>query len=136
MKNTKSSLLSFIFIIVLSIFSSCSSDDDNPAPQSRNIKFEITGDYSGRLTVAYSDEGGNSQTIDVNSLPWSKSLVVDSSVSAIAIAAGNSGVNNPGEIGEMITLKIYRNDAVVKESTATAIDNGFIELGISYSFDL
>lgn len=136
MKNTKSFLLSFIFITVLSIFSSCSSDDDNPAPQSRNIKYEITGNYSGRLTVTYADEGGNSQTIDVNSLSWSKSLVVENSVSAIAIAAGNSGVNNPGQMGETITLKIYRNDVVVEVSTATATDNGFIELGIGYSFDL
>jgi len=136
MNTTKSFLLPFIFIAVLAVFSGCSSDDDSPAPQSRNIKYEITGNYSGRLTVAYADEGGNSQIINVSSLPWSKSLTIEKDVSAIAIAANNSGVSSPGEIGETITLKIYRNDVVVEESTTTALENGFIELGISYSFDL
>lgn len=136
MKSTKSFLLPFIFITILSVFLSCSSDDDNPAPQSRNIKYEITGNYSGRLTVAFSDESGNSQTINVSSLPWSKSVTIENDVSAIALAAGNSGVNNPGSSGETITLKIYRNEEMVEESTTVATDNGFIELGISYSFDL
>ena len=135
MKNSKSILLFASILAIIFVFASCSGDDDNSTPQSRNIKYEITGNYSGRLTVAYSDEGGNSQTIDVNSLPWSKSLTVDSDVSAIAVAATNSGVNNPGKIGETITLKIYRNSEEVEESTATATDNGFIELGISYSFN-
>ena len=136
MNTTKSFILPFIFIALLAVFSGCSSDDDRPAPQSRNIKYEITGNYSGRLTVAYADEGGNSQIINVSSLPWSKSLTIEKEVSAIAIAANNSGVSGPGEIGETITLKIYRNDVVVEESTTTALENGFIELGISYSFDL
>lgn len=135
MKNSKSILLFASILAIIFVFTSCSGDDDNSTPQSRNIKYEITGNYSGRLTVAYSDEGGNSQTIDVNSLPWSTSLTVDSDVSAIAIAATNSGVNNPGRTGETITLKIYRNSEEVKESTATALENGFIELGISYSFN-
>lgn len=135
MKNSKSILLFASILAIIFVFTSCSGDDDNSTPQSRNIKYEITGNYSGRLTVAYSDEGGNSQTIDVNSLPWSTSLTVDSDVSAIAIAATNSGANNPGRTGETITLKIYRNSEEVKESTATALENGFIELGISYSFN-
>ncbi|MBC9795204.1 MmpS family transport accessory protein [Sinomicrobium weinanense] len=127
-----------IYLLVFSLsfcLISCSSDDDS-ASEPRNIKYEITGNYAGRLTVVYSDKGGNSQTINVNSLPWSESLTVDSDISAIALAAGNSGVDNPGAEGESITLKIYRNGEVVEESTATATDNGFIELGISYSFDL
>lgn len=136
MKNTKSILFLAGIMAMLFTFTNCSGDDDNSAPQPRNIKYEITGNYSGRLTVAYSDEGGNSQTINVNSLPWSKSLVVENSVSAIAIAANNSGVSDPGEMGETITIKIYRNGELVKESTAAATENGLIELGISYSFDL
>ena len=138
MTNTKSILFLAGIIAMLFAFTSCSSDDDKgpEEPQSRAIKYEITGNYSGRLTVAYSDEDGDSQTINVNSLPWSKSLTIDNSISAIAIAAGNSGVSDPGEMGETITLKIYRNNTLVKESTTTALDNGFIELGISYSFDL
>ncbi|UNY98548.1 MmpS family transport accessory protein [Zhouia spongiae] len=135
MKNTKSTLFLAVILAVVLVFTSCSSDDDS-SPQPRNIKYEITGNYSGRLTVAFSDESGNSQTISINSLPWSKSLSIDSDVSAIALAAGNSGVDNPGETGETITLKIYRNEETAKESTAPATDNGFIELGISYSFDL
>lgn len=135
MKNTKSTLFLAMILAVVLVFTSCSSDDDS-SPQPRNIKYEITGNYSGRLTVAFSDESGNNQTISINSLPWSKSLSIDSDVSAIALAAGNSGVDNPGETGETITLKIYRNEETTKESTAPATDNGFIELGISYSFDL
>lgn len=135
MRKTKSLLHLASILVLLFAFTSCSQDDDH-APQPRNITYEITGNYSGRLTVAYADEGGSSQTTNVNSLSWSKSVTISNDVSAIALAAGNSGVNDPGEIGESITLKIYRNGQVVKESTATATDNGFIELGISYSFDL
>ncbi|MDG3582919.1 MmpS family transport accessory protein [Galbibacter pacificus] len=135
MKHTRSILLLASILALLFTFTSCSEDDDS-TPQPRNIKYEITGNYGGRLTVSFADKSGNIQTINVNSLPWSESLSIDSDISAIALSAGNSGVDNPGESGETITLKIYRNEEAVEESTATATNNGFIELGISYSFDL
>lgn len=122
-------------LAVLVVFSSCSGDDD-PSPRSRNIEYEITGNYSGRLTVVYADEGGNSQTINVNSLPWSKTVTMDSDVVAIALVAGNSGVDNPGAPGETVTLKIYRNGEMAEETNTTAIDNGFIESSVSYTFEL
>lgn len=80
MKNLKSVFLLTSMLAIMFAFVSWSSGDDNPTPQSRNIKYGITGNYSGRSAVAYSDEGGNSQTMHVNSFSWSKSLVVGSSV--------------------------------------------------------
>lgn len=120
-------------LVIMAALGSCSSDDGS-ASQSREMKYEITGNYSGEMVVVYSDEGGNQQIAEAESLPWSKSVTVDGDVPVIVLGASSS-VSNPGEEGETVLLKIYRGDKVVEESTATAISDGYMNFVITYQFD-
>ncbi|MEE1961989.1 hypothetical protein V1387_04775 [Allomuricauda taeanensis] len=120
-------------LVIMAALGSCSSDDGS-APQSREMKYEITGNYSGEMVIVYSDEGGNQQIAEAESLPWSKSVTIDGDVSVIVLGASNS-VGNPGNEGETILLKIYRGDSVVEESTVTAISDGYMNFAMTYEFD-
>lgn len=129
----------FSVLAIASFFSiilfSCSGDDDNGPGNNnaRDMKYEITGNYSGSLNVIYTDEGGSQQLIEISSLPWSKSLTVNNDVPIVVLGAGVNS-SNPGNEGETVTFKIYRNNEVVAESTHTAISNGYLNANVTYAF--
>jgi hypothetical protein len=103
---------------------SCSSDDDNNNKpiQSRDVKYEITGNFSGELSAIYFDKGGNPLNEDVTSLPWAKQITADAGVPGITFSAsGHGGVKD-----QTLTAKIYVGGEVVKESTAKANNDGII----------
>jgi hypothetical protein len=103
---------------------SCSSDDDNNNKpiQSRDVKYEITGNFSGELSAIYFDKGGNPLNEDVTSLPWTKQITADAGVPGITFSAsGHGGVKD-----QTLTAKIYVGGEVVKESTAKANNDGII----------
>lgn len=120
------------------LFTACSKSNDdkkNTAPtnnDSRKIKYEITGNYSGKFDVAYSDNiNGMTHVTDVT-LPWSKEIQYSSNVMTIGIGAQASAVGTPGQTA---TIKIYSNGTVVKTSTATAGSLGEMLIPtIAYSF--
>ncbi|KAB7530211.1 hypothetical protein F8C76_01500 [Flagellimonas olearia] len=120
-------------LLIMVTFAACSSDD-GPASQNRNMKYELTGNYSGEITVIYSDEGGNQQIAETSSLPWSKSVTIDGDVPVVVLGVGNS-VTNPGNEGETTVLKIYSGKRVVEESSVTAISDGYMNFSITYEFD-
>jgi V8-like Glu-specific endopeptidase len=118
-------------VVVLSAafsFTSCKDDkssDPAPAPAGRAVKYEITGNYTGHVTVVYADQDGSYETIVVNSLPWTISFTADPGTPAAGFTAtGTSG--KPGVKGQTATAKIYINGAVVKTSNSTANDDGYI----------
>ncbi|WP_159076448.1 hypothetical protein [Flagellimonas amoyensis] len=123
-------LLAFVIMVGLG---ACSSDDGS-VPQTREMTYEITGNYSGEVVIVYSDEGGNQQIAEAESLPWSKSVTIDGDVPVIVLGVSDS-VSNPGNEGETVLLKIYRGDTVVEESTVTAISNGYMNFSMTYEFD-
>lgn len=98
---------------------SCKKDNNGvPAPgNSRNIKYEITGNFTGKLDVLYSNNvSGNTAVTDVV-LPWSKEIQYGSNVITIGIGAQGKTAGTPGQTA---TIKIYSNGVVVKTSAATA----------------
>lgn len=104
---------------------SCSSDKDNesePVSKSRDVKYEITGNFTGELSAIYFDKGGSPLNEDVTSLPWTKQITADAGVSGITFSAsGHGGVKD-----QTLTAKIYVGGEVVKESTAKANNDGII----------
>lgn len=125
MKNTLLKIA--LLIIVCTSFINCSSNDDNDNNQnnSRNIKYEISGNYSGHLTVVYNDNISGNTVVTVTSLPWSKEVTYNSSVQVIGIGA-SSVVGHYGAAGQSATLKIYDGDTVVKNANASTNANGLI----------
>lgn len=128
----KEMIRSLAFVIMVGL-GACSSDDGS-VPETREMTYEITGNYSGEMVIVYSDEGGNQQIAEVESLPWSKSVTIDGDVPVIVLGVSDS-VSNPGNEGETVLLKIYRGDSVVEESTVTAISNGYMNFAMTYEFD-
>lgn len=117
------------FILFLSLFFiavSCSSDDDgnNIAPQA--IKYEVTGNFSGKLDAAFSREGNE----DIIVLPWIKEFTTAQGTSSVTLIVTGTG----GAPGQTVTLKIYVGDVVKEEYTATANSSGSIIGFRSYNF--
>ncbi|QSW87256.1 MULTISPECIES: MmpS family transport accessory protein [Flavobacterium] len=122
----KSVLKTLAIVLTLAFTAvSCSSDndkDDNSAGASRDVKYEITGNYTGSLSATYIEKGGNALNEDVNSLPWTKEFTAEpKSMGASVSASGNGGVT-----GQTITVKMIVGGKVVNELTATADNSGII----------
>lgn len=103
---------------------SCSSDNDNNelATASRDVKYEITGNFTGELDVTYMERSGAPLIEDVPALPWTKEFTADSgSDGALVHTSGFGGV-----AGQTVTAKIYIGGQVVSELTGTANSDGII----------
>lgn len=105
-------------------FASCSSDDDNnnSGTGSRDVKYEITGNYTGKLSAIYTESGNAGQSVDVNALPWSKTFTASADTAAAGITVSGTG----GVVDQTITVKVIVGGKVEKESTAKATSNGGI----------
>lgn len=126
------SILTIAFIISFG-FSSCSSDDDkgNSTPQNRNVKYEITGNFSGKFLVVYSNENGAAQTVDGTSLPWSKEVTL----TTVNTAAFSSQSTTAGTPGQTATAKLIVNGEIQRTETKTADELGRIIFpNLNYTF--
>lgn len=135
--KTKSFFSKSILLLVVILAMSCNKDD-SPArgnTVSREIKYEITGTYSGHLDVLITDQNGNNLTEVVTALPWSKTITYPANILTIGGTA-NSVVANAGVAGQTGSLKIYSGDAVKRTSNKTVGQNGLLIFDIqTYSFD-
>ena len=120
MKNT----FLFLFLSVAALTSSCSGDDDNGSASDalRDIKYEITGNFSGTLTVTYITATGKATSIEASPLPWELSFTAESDSHEATFNATGMG----GNVGEKIRLNIYQGDKVAKYVDATANSDGII----------
>lgn len=121
----------FIYFLFISILG-CSSDNDNsstPANNSRNFKFEISGNYTGKSTIVYTSGNGSNSIEEASSLPWTKEITYDGSVQATTLVA-SPVVGNSGLEGQNLKLKVYRGGELIKESEVTVLSNGYFNLNI------
>ena len=96
----------FTLLMVVTVFISCKKDSDKkPDNNSRAIRYEITGTFSGpTLMVSYTTASGGTANDPVASLPWTKDITYATNVAAAIIAiSGNGGV-----AGQKVTLVIKR----------------------------
>jgi hypothetical protein len=107
------------------LFFSCKKDGNDTPNNSRMVKYEITGNFSGKLTIIYNDNvNGNTVLTDI-SLPWSKDITYGNNITGIGIGASSSTF---GTSGQTATMKIYSGGSVVKTSTGTANSSGGITI--------
>lgn len=108
-----------LFAAVILVTGSCKKDNnDNPQPvNTRQVKFEITGNFTGKFTVIYSDNINGNTVLNNVTVPWSKEITYPASVSAVGIG-GQASTN--GLPGQTATLKIYSGGSVVQSSLKTA----------------
>jgi hypothetical protein len=114
--------------LTTTVFTACKKDNDSGSGgggggNSRKIKYEITGNFSGKLDVVYSDNVNGTTQVSNVAVPWSKEIQYSSNVMTVGIGAQASVVGSPGQTA---TIKIYSNGNVVKTSAATAGSSGEI----------
>lgn len=107
-------------ILVITFATSCSKDDVNTPADSRNVKYEITGNATGTFDATYITASGSGTNETPTSLPWSKEIIVQNSVTTVSFNAAVIGATP----GKTITAKIFVGGVVKKEQTATVQSNG------------
>lgn len=124
----------FLFLAVAAMsLTSCSNDDDSsPVSSSREIKYEITGDYSGTepLDITYFENGQASIT-EATSLPWTRTYTADDDTLVGGFNVGGIGAT-PGEV---ITLKVYQGDTLLESVDATATSEGIFVGTVNATFN-
>ena len=117
------SVLALALVVVL--MSGCKKDKDDNNNSNRNVKYELSGTYTGKFHIIITDNESGSQTYDNVTIPWSKEVSYSNKVIAIAIG---SAATTDGAPGQTAFLKIYAGGTVVKSTNATANANGGLSL--------
>lgn len=129
--NAKTTL--FGFILCTLVLSGCKKKDEatpEPAPSTpvattKNVTYEITGNYTGNLLVVYSDNLSGPTTLTVTALPWRKDVNYPSATQAVGLGT-NGSLTKLGVPGQTVSLKIYVSGTAVKTASAAADVNGGI----------
>ncbi|SFG80427.1 MmpS family transport accessory protein [Pedobacter insulae] len=89
----------------LLICTSCKKDSDKkPNTSSRVVRYELTGNFTGTLFVAYTTANGGTSNDEVTSLPWTKEVTYSNTLTASNfVIVGNGGVP-----GQKVTVLIKR----------------------------
>lgn len=126
--------LGFVTVAFLSLafaVTGCGGGKDGPssppAAGARIVKYEITGNYSGALNVAYTAESNGTVGAEILSLPWSTSVTFPRGAAGIGIAGG-SVVGRFGAPDQTVTVRIYSGTTVVRSQVATTTSTGQLSL--------
>lgn len=122
----------FVFVVgMMAVLSGCSDDDPSPAKE-RKVTYEITGNFSGKLLIVYTDPTGGNTTLADVALPWSLEVTYPASVPGVGIG---SQASVTGGAGQTAKLKIIVNGKEVKSGSATAGTLGELVLPtLAYTF--
>lgn len=124
--------LVFTFVMLFAILVSCKKKDPDQNSSSGKIRYEITGNFTGKFDVIYSDNVNGTTRVTNVALPWSKEVTYGSNVLSIGIGAQASTAGLPSQTA---TVKIYRDETVVKTTSATSGSLGEMVIPtIAYSF--
>jgi ABC-type Fe3+-hydroxamate transport system substrate-binding protein len=122
---------------VLLTVGACGSDDEGTGPgqSSRTVRYEIVGNYSGRLRLTTVTEQGTTTQRIITSLPWSLDTTYAAGVAGVG-AGGGSDATLLGRAGETANLRILVNNAVVRQTGPQPADaSGIVVLpSLVYTF--
>ncbi|MDJ1497612.1 MmpS family transport accessory protein [Cytophagaceae bacterium DM2B3-1] len=127
------SLSAILFLSLVLTFASCDKSSD-PDVESREVTYEITGSYTGEVMVLYTNETGQTQTINNVSLPWTKKIKVANNVPAVTFTAATNS-SKPDQAGKIATAKLHIGTEVKESVNQTADKNGFFQFGaLSFTY--
>jgi hypothetical protein len=108
MKASKILPLLTILLVALS-FVACKKPEPEPVPNiyTRKVSYEITGSYSGKLTVTYIKADGMKQTQTNISLPWSKAIIAAEGVTRVEFIAATPGTDECGKYREYAIATLF-----------------------------
>lgn len=117
-----------LVVFLLSFLSSCGDDDNGtttPTSDSREVKYEVTGNAVGTYDVIYITGSNTGASAIPTSLPWTKDIVAQPGSFAATMNASVSGATP----GQTLTARIYVGGVVKKEQTETVQSNGIAIIG-------
>lgn len=121
-----------LLLLLTLFFIGCSKDSVVPANRSRNVKFELIGNYTGKITVAYTLANGGTQAFSDIRLPWTKEIVYENTVAGLGFS-GSGEISLSNVPGQTVTINIYSDNKVVRAGSAS-VDSNQILLLPSLSF--
>jgi hypothetical protein len=97
-------ILSCSFIVLLIVGQSCSKDEASPYGRGRrDIKYEISGDYTDVFTVVATTNTDQFEVMEFSKMPWKLEFEANKLVTSVLILA--TGTN--GVAGQKATIKTY-----------------------------
>ena len=122
----KKNNLIILLSLVISLFTlSCGKDNAAPtAAGSREVKYEITGNYAGTFTLVATTNNDNFEILEITKLPWELSFTAKSSITQIII----QGTGQGGQTRQKATLKTFVGGKEVATGTGTALSSGIISI--------
>lgn len=91
---------------------------------SREVKYEITGNFSGSFIVVATTNNDDYEVIEVTKLPWKNEFTAKSSIKLLVATATGS----KGKTGETATLKMYVGGKEVRTGGGTATSFGALSM--------
>lgn len=124
----KKVIFKVVSILLLS-FMAYGCTGDAPAGNTHQIKYEVSGNFSGKLSAVYTSANGNSLIDEAaNPLPWSKQITYEAKVQGAGISVVSSDPAFLGSAGQTITLKISSGKKVIHSQAYTANAMGVISI--------
>jgi hypothetical protein len=115
--------LKVMSIVIFSLLVlSCSEDDDASPAKSRDIKFEVTGNFTGTISATFVNANGGGANESIPALPWNKTLTYASTVPSTGLSIGATG----GVAGQTIRVKIFAGGALVSDTPGVADASGMM----------
>ena len=117
--------IAIAFLIVVTCLISCNDesdvDDDTPKISPRNVRYELTGNFSGNIvTATFTDEFGGTITEEVTSFPWNKEITFGENVGGAMMVVSGAG----GIAGQQVTLTIKKGGNPFGTPTTARADSG------------
>lgn len=122
MKTRGISLIFFFSALFVTV--SCNRDDDSDGgvTTSREVRFEVTGTFTGNIEATFFQSSGGATSEDIGSLPWTKEITYATTVPSIGIAVAGSG----GNASETIRVKVFVGGSEKSVTPAMANNTGII----------
>lgn len=118
----KKLLISITLLAMSLVMINCGEDDDAAPAKSRDIRFEVTGNFAGTLSATYVNANGGANNESIPSLPWTKNIAYASSVPSTGFTAAGTG----GALGQALTIKVFAGNTFVSETSGTTDNSGRI----------
>jgi hypothetical protein len=118
----KQGFIYLTLVFIASLIVSCSDDGEGKTPGGKEVKFEVTGNFSGQLSTTYITASGGGTSESINSLPWTKTVTYETSVPS----TGMSVVGISGVVGETLAITVFVNGKQVSSTPGAADNNGTV----------
>lgn len=121
------------FIILTSVaffmvISACNKEEPTPTPvaNKREVRYEVSGNFSGQLSFIYSNTTFGYNTVVYSSFPQTVNITYPDNVPGCTAGGTSVGLTS-GISGQTLTLKIFSGGTLAHTIEAIANASGVIE---------